>query len=139
MQKQRVSALLVNSDNAEILLIKRFKDGRTYWVFPGGGVEPNETLQQAIIREVFEETMLKIDNPEAIFSVVNRGRKEHFFLVKVLYFGPKLSPESPEFKAQHSHNLYEHTWVKLSDLSQINLVPVDAKIIVSSMVSEAQL
>ena len=139
MQKQRVSALLVNSDNAEILLIKRFKDGRTYWVFPGGGVEPNETLQQAIVREIFEETMLKIDNPEAIFSVVNRGRKEHFFLVKVPYFEPKLSPESPEFKAQHSHNLYEQTWVKLSDLSQINLVPVDAKIIVSSMVSEAQL
>ena len=86
MQKQRVSALLVNSDNAQILLIKRFKGGRTYWVFPGGGVEPNETLLQAIVREIFEETMLKIDNPEAIFSVINRGRKEHFFLVRVPYF-----------------------------------------------------
>lgn len=92
MQKQRVSALLVNSDNAEILLIKRFKDGRTYWVFPVGGVEPNEALQQAIVREIFEETMLNMDNPEAIFSVVDRGRKEHFFLVRIPYFEPKLSP-----------------------------------------------
>ncbi|WP_407504959.1 NUDIX domain-containing protein, partial [Vibrio parahaemolyticus] len=38
MQKQRVSALILNRKNAEILLIKRFKEGRNYWVFPGGGV-----------------------------------------------------------------------------------------------------
>ncbi|TNZ67004.1 hypothetical protein CGK42_22965 [Vibrio parahaemolyticus] len=78
MQKQRVSALLVNRENAEILLIKRVKDSRIYWVFPGGGVESRELLTQAIVREVFEETSLEVDVPEEIFAVVNRGRKEHF-------------------------------------------------------------
>ncbi|RZP58255.1 NUDIX domain-containing protein [Vibrio vulnificus] len=135
MQKQRVSALLVNRENAEILLIKRFKDSRIYWVFPGGGVEFRELLSQAIVREVFEETSLEIDNPEEIFSVVNRGRKEHFFLVSVPFFEPKLSTQSPEFKAQN----YELTWVKLNDLSQLNLVPVEAKVIVSSLVSEGRI
>ncbi|TON64945.1 DNA mismatch repair protein MutT, partial [Vibrio parahaemolyticus] len=47
MQKQRVSALLVHRENAEILLIKRVKDSRIYWVFPGGGVEFRELLTQA--------------------------------------------------------------------------------------------
>ena len=139
MQKQRVSALLVNSENAEILLIKRFKDGRTYWVFPGGGVEPGELLEQAIIREVFEETMLRINNPEEMFSVVNRGRKEHFFLAKVSFFEPKLSSDSPEYKVQNSFNQYKFTWINFGDFSQLNIVPVEAKFIVSSLVSEARI
>ncbi|EMA2414892.1 NUDIX domain-containing protein [Vibrio vulnificus] len=139
MQKPRVSALLVNRKNAEILLIKRFKDGRIYWVFPGGGVESSELLKQAIVREVFEETAQEVDNPEEIFSVVNRGRKEHFFLVSVPFFEPKLSTHSPEYKAQNCTNQYELTWVKLNDLSQLNLVPVEAQAIVSSLVSEARI
>ncbi|HCE2144326.1 NUDIX domain-containing protein [Vibrio parahaemolyticus] len=139
MQKQRVSALLVNRENAEILLIKRLKDSRIYWVFPGGGVEFRELLSQAIVREIFEETSLEIDNPEEIFSVINRGRKEHFFLVSVPFFEPKLSTQSPEFKAQNCSNQYELTWVKLNDLSQLNLVPVEAKVIVISLVSEGRI
>ncbi|TNZ66613.1 hypothetical protein CGK42_23355 [Vibrio parahaemolyticus] len=70
MQKQRVSALMLNRKNAEILLIKRFKEGRNYWVFPGGGVEPEELLEQAIVREVFEETSLRIDNYQEIFQLL---------------------------------------------------------------------
>ncbi|HCG7179531.1 TPA: NUDIX domain-containing protein [Vibrio parahaemolyticus] len=139
MQKQRVSALLVNREAAEMLLIKRVKDSRIYWVFPGGGVELGELLAQAIIREVFEETSLDIHNPEEIFSVVNRGRKEHFFHVSVPFFEPKLSTQSPEFKTQNCSNRYELIWVKLNDLSQLNLVPVEAKVIVSSLVSEGRI
>ncbi|MFW1338892.1 NUDIX domain-containing protein [Vibrio parahaemolyticus] len=139
MQKERVSALLVNRENAEILLIKRVKDSRIYWVFPGGGVEYRELLAQAIVREVFEVTSLEIDNQAEIFSVVNRGRKEHFFVVSVPFFEPKLSTLSPEFKAQNCSNRYELTWVKLNDLSQLNLVPAEAKVIVSSLVSEGRI
>ncbi|ELB2137382.1 NUDIX domain-containing protein [Vibrio parahaemolyticus] len=139
MQKERVSALLVNRENAEILLIKRFKEGRNYWVFPGGGVEAEELLEQAIVREVFEETSLRIDNYQEIFSVVNRGRKEHFYLVNVLFFEPKLSSHGPERQTQSSSNRYELTWVKLNDLSKFDLVPVEAKEIVNSLVSQARI
>ncbi|ENJ1591336.1 NUDIX domain-containing protein [Vibrio parahaemolyticus] len=139
MQKQRVSALMLNRKNAEILLIKRFKEGRNYWVFPGGGVEPEELLEQAIVREVFEETSLRIDNYQEIFSVVNRGRKEHFYLVNVQFFEPKLSLHSPERQTQSSSNRYELTWIKLNDLSKLDLVPVEAKEIVNSLVSQARI
>lgn len=104
-----------------------------------GGVESRELLTQAIVREVFEETSLEVDVPEEIFAVVNRGRKEHFFLVNVPFFEPKLSPQSPEFKAQNCSNRYELTWIKLNDLSQLNLVPVEAKLIVISLVQEARI
>ncbi|EHJ9977312.1 NUDIX domain-containing protein [Vibrio parahaemolyticus] len=139
MWKQRVSALIVNCKNAEILLIKRFKEGRNYWVFPGGGVEPEERLEQAIVREVLEETSLRIENYQEMFSIVNRGRKEHFYLVNVQFFEPKLSSHSPERQAQSRSNRYELTWVKLNDLSKLNLVPVEAKEIVSSLASQARI
>jgi len=44
----------------DVLLIKRAKPPRTgEWSIPGGRVEPVETHEQAILRELFEETQIK--------------------------------------------------------------------------------
>jgi ADP-ribose pyrophosphatase YjhB (NUDIX family) len=53
-----VGALVINSSN-QILLIKR-KKGQTKWSIPSGYVAKNETIYQTIIREVKEETGIKI-------------------------------------------------------------------------------
>jgi 8-oxo-dGTP diphosphatase len=50
--------LIFNSSYKEILLIKR-RDV-PIWVLPGGGIEHGETPEQAVIREVFEETGYKV-------------------------------------------------------------------------------
>ena len=34
-----------------------------YWITVGGGVEPGESLEAAVVREVFEETGLVVDDP----------------------------------------------------------------------------
>ena len=47
-----VAGLVIN-DNGEILLIKSPRRG---WEYPGGMVEPGETFQEALIREIKEET-----------------------------------------------------------------------------------
>ena len=49
----RVSALLQHADR--ILLVRQEKDGRGYWLLPGGGVELGETLADALRRELAEE------------------------------------------------------------------------------------
>jgi ADP-ribose pyrophosphatase YjhB (NUDIX family) len=52
----RVRSAAVVVRNESLLVIHRFKDGRTYCVLPGGGVEDGETLRKACERELLEET-----------------------------------------------------------------------------------
>ena len=57
MIRIRVSALIVRQNpEPEILLIRHRRRGRSYSVLPGGKPEPTETLEEAFVREVSEET-----------------------------------------------------------------------------------
>jgi 8-oxo-dGTP diphosphatase len=70
-----------------ILLVKR---GGTplkgFWSLPGGLVETGETLEEAVRREVLEETGLRV-KPVSMFGVFERilrdkqGRAEYHFLL----------------------------------------------------------
>jgi len=55
--KVGVSAIIFNSKK-KVLLCQRKDLG--WWTFPGGGVEAGESLEKAVLREVEEETGLKI-------------------------------------------------------------------------------
>jgi 8-oxo-dGTP pyrophosphatase MutT (NUDIX family) len=46
-------------DEGRVLLQRRDDTGR--WGLPGGGVEPGESVRQALIREVREETGLEVE------------------------------------------------------------------------------
>ncbi len=51
---------VVLRNNREILLVKRAKKpGRGYWAIPGGHLEYGETLAEAAIRELEEETGIR--------------------------------------------------------------------------------
>ncbi|MBC8077268.1 MAG: NUDIX domain-containing protein [Chloroflexales bacterium] len=46
----------------QILLIKQTEhaSGRSYWLIPGGGIEPDETEEMCVQREMQEETCLHV-------------------------------------------------------------------------------
>lgn len=55
-----VAALLRDGDR--VLIVRRGpgETGAGFWEFPGGKVDPGETHQQALAREIFEELNLEI-------------------------------------------------------------------------------
>ena len=59
-KKDRVRVIIYR-DYGDVLLVKN-RFSRQKWALPGGGVNRNESYEQAAAREVLEEVGLKIDN-----------------------------------------------------------------------------
>lgn len=124
-----VGALIFRGDR--ILLVERGKEPlKGYWSLPGGVVETGETLEQAVRREVTEETGLAIEILEVleIFERIMRdatGRAEyHYVLLDYLC----LSPEGEAVAASDASMV---RWVREEELSGLKItegsVPVIQK------------
>lgn len=113
--------------NKKILLIHRIKDGKEYYVFPGGAIEQDESPKEAAIREIKEE--LSINNvviDRFLFQITNRGNKEFYYLVKSFSGQPKLGGE--EKQRMNKNNQYYPTWINLDKLKDLNnLYPEPAR------------
>ena len=59
-KKDRVRVIIYRDDGDVLMVKSRFS--RQEWTLPGGGVNRNESYEQAATREVLEEVGLKIDN-----------------------------------------------------------------------------
>jgi 8-oxo-dGTP diphosphatase len=60
--RPRVGSAVLVEREGRFLLGKRDKDNyRGYWVIPGGGVRWGETIREAAVREIKEETNLDIE------------------------------------------------------------------------------
>lgn len=72
----------------QILLIKRKNDPfKDCWALPGGFVDENEDLQQAAIRELVEETQVKVSHLEQIGAFGKPDRDPRGHMVSIAYFG----------------------------------------------------
>jgi 8-oxo-dGTP diphosphatase len=83
-----VGAVLIHE--GRVLLVRRGKEPlRGRWVVPGGTVELGETLEEALVREVEEETGLVV-KPREIVAVFDRIQREadrvdyHYVIVDYL-------------------------------------------------------
>ena len=57
----RCQAAIVQNDHLLLLKANDQVSGKTFWLIPGGGQEPNETEEECVEREVGEETHLSVE------------------------------------------------------------------------------
>jgi mutator protein MutT len=120
--KNRSAVAIIRQNR--ILLIKRIKDGNSYYILPGGGIEPGETPVQTAYREVKEELGIEVEILKKLTEFENRGQIEYYYLVKNFSGEIKAIGDSP-FNANIKDDAL---WVEMDRLNKINLLPEKIKI-----------
>ena len=107
------------------MLIHRQKPGQDYYKLPGGGVEFDESVEEACIREVKEETGLDVISLQLVYKYLYRGNEEVCFVARVPLDEPVLG--GSEAKRHSPANSYTLEWVDAQRLGEINLLPAAAR------------
>src|SRR3989339_118519 len=120
----RVAAIITK--NTKILLMKRTRFNKEYFVLPGGTVESGESLLQALNREIDEETGLKIivSKRKPIIIKIS-GRKEYHFYINSFKGEAVLGGEEKEKNSME--NNYQLIWEDISNLKNIDFYPASLK------------
>lgn len=123
-----IRAVAIALNKNKILLIHRKSNGKEYYTFPGGGVEKNETVEQAVLRELFEETTLKADINKLLYiHKYDDNSEQYFYLLKNCNGLPKLDKNSIEYKVNSKINFYRPEWIKINSLSNLLLYPLELR------------
>ena len=128
--RHRVIGIVIK--NNKVLLMRRLKNGQEYYVFPGGGVEENESFEEALKREMKEELSINIENPKLLFELENQMQdqygghmtgypNEHYFLIENFTGQPELG--GPEKERTDDKNQYFLEWIEMENTAKIGNMP----------------
>jgi len=116
--RQAVRAIVVK--DGQLLVMHRNKFGKEYDTLPGGGIDIGETPEQAIIRELHEETGIDVVLGRLVI-VEDAGDPfgvQYIYLCNYQAGEPTLHPDSDEAKINKlGQNMYKPMWLPLSNLS----------------------
>lgn len=121
---------MIYDDEGNVLALDKKNDSYTGTTFPGGHVEKNEVFQEAVIREIKEETGLEIKNPHfcGVYHWMKSGVHNVLFLYKTSEFSGSIecSEEGPvywipleEFKRKELATGMEYV-LQILESSEIN-------------------
>ncbi|AYV66956.1 NUDIX domain-containing protein [Niallia circulans] len=113
---------VVISQGNKVCLIKRVRDNSVYFVFPGGGIEADETPEQAAKREAFEELGVTVELKECLVELEKQGT-QYFFLADIIH-GTIGSGQGEEFtNSNRDRGTYLPMWVDIDDLTVMDVKP----------------
>lgn len=106
---------MVTDGQGNVLVQDRNDPGWPGIVFPGGHVEPGEAFAESVIREVWEETGIRVENPK-LCGVKQFQLDDGARYVVLLYKAHRFSGEL------RSSDEGEALWVPKNELSNCKLV-----------------
>ncbi len=120
-------------EGSKVLLSKQW-DG---YDFPGGGINIDETLEQALKREFFEETGLKVEMDKVVHCqssfYINSSSNKPFNAVVIYFLCHKVGGELSLDHVDDSEKAYigMPEWIEISQLAKLKFYnPIDSPAVV---------
>lgn len=129
MTVDRCAARVLLVDSRDRLLLLQWRHARepergTWWITPGGGLDPGETYESAAVRELFEETGLRLDPSDLTGPVFERDTEteidgmsfrqhERFFQARV----DEHEVDTSGFTALEVASVQAHRWWTREELA----------------------
>lgn len=121
MKQIEVVAAVIRKDGRVFATQRGYGDWEGWWEFPGGKIEPGETPEEALRREILEELQAEISVDEFLCTVEYDYPKFH--LTMHCYFCSLLS---------ETFHLNEHEaaqWLKADELDSVRWLPADVMVV----------
>ena len=112
----RVAGLLV--EKKKILAVVHEKEGKRYFLLPGGGVRPKEKMERALSREFEEELSLKVEVGEFLFAGESIGRFVH--LIQFVFSIPQYQGK---IEVHPDYRLRDYKWLSKEEFLEVPFFP----------------
>ena len=110
---------IIRNEKSEFLLLRRSEDSHTNpgkWDLPGGKLEREEILEEAIVREIWEETGISIVPGDIAGYVISELPEKK--VIAIVYDGGYLITD---VKLSYEH--MEYAWISLDKILEMNNLP----------------
>ncbi|MDP8975156.1 MAG: NUDIX domain-containing protein [Actinomycetota bacterium] len=104
------------SDERLLMVLRGRGPGVGKWSIPGGRVEPGETPEQAVVREVMEETGVRGECEALMGSVERLGPGHHFV---ILDYRMRLLADGDPVAGDDAADV---AWVPLAEVAHLSMV-----------------
>lgn len=116
------SGRVIILENNTVLFIKRVKNDRTYYVFPGGKAEVGETPEMTAIREAYEELGVRVQLGNC-FDIICFGEVQQYYFFATIVGGELGTGQAEEFTT--GEGTYELEWLPVKELGNYPVIPME--------------
>jgi ADP-ribose pyrophosphatase YjhB (NUDIX family) len=122
-RQTRYQGAIVRDNQILLIRHREHESGRSYWILPGGGIEPGESEEDCVRREIKEETNLDVRIVSLLLNEPNptkstyQSRKTYLCEPNIGEASPGMEPE-PEAASHYS--IVEVRWFDLQSEANWN-------------------
>lgn len=120
---KQIGVAVITNPEGQILIDRRKAEGEMggLWEFPGGKIEPQETVEECIKREIKEELDIEISVGDRLTTITHEYK--NFTVTLYVHLCQYLSGNPQSIECEEIH------WVEISMMNQYQFPQANAKII----------
>jgi 8-oxo-dGTP pyrophosphatase MutT (NUDIX family) len=124
-RRKSARAIIISDGKLLAFLRKRYSRKTGEWIeyysIPGGGIDKNESPEQAAERELYEEMGVRVRLGRLVAHQVSKHFEHYVFTAEIVDGEPDLVSDSEEAKLMNEHNQFIVQWVPVDELTKENL------------------